>query len=179
MIERSVNGLLLFMLLCFLLVLPSQVLATSVYIVTTTAFDTSNISSPQLIIWFVIIAALVALTLVLMFYRGKPRGRLLVRAGASWMTFWYSHIETGESIQVGEWLDDYRGDQRVITFRPTRPLLEDGSGLMDWLETFLSEYGTVVFSEKGEIKVSCSDEIQPDKLLEQVGWVFYTLQMTS
>ena len=179
MIERSVNGLLLFMLLCFLLVLPSQVLATSVYIATTTAFDTSNISSPQLIIWFVIIAALVALILVLMFYRGKPRGRLLVRAGASWMTFWYSHIETGESIQVGEWLDDYRGDQRVITFRPTRPLLEDGSGLMDWLEAFLSEYGTVVFSEKGEIKVSCSDEIQPDKLLEQVGWVFYTLQMTS
>jgi hypothetical protein len=150
-----------------------------VYKVTTTTFDTSNTLFLQLIIWFIIIAALIALTLVMMFYRDKLRGRLLVRAGASWMTFWYSHIETGESIQVGEWLDDYRGDQRVITFKPTRPLLGDGSELMDWLEAFLSEYGTVVFSEKGVIKVSCSDEIQPDKLLEQVGWVFYTLQMTS
>ena len=167
------------MLLFFLLVLPSQVLAARVYKVTTTTFDTSNTLFLQLIIWFIIIAALIALTLVMMFYRDKLRGRLLVRAGASWMTFWYSHIETGESIQVGEWLDDYRGDQRVITFKPTRPLLGDGSELMDWLEAFLSEYGTVVFSEKGVIKVSCSDEIQPDKLLEQVGWVFYTLQMAS
>jgi hypothetical protein len=179
MLKRSVNRRLLFMLLCFLLVLPPPVHATGVYKVTTTTFDTSNTLFLQLIIWFIIIAALIALTLVMMFYRDKLRGRLLVRAGASWMTFWYSHIETGESIQVGEWLDDYRGDQRVITFKPTRPLLEDGSGLMDWLEAFLSEYGTVVFSEKGVIKVSCSDEIQPDKLLEQVGWVFYTLQMTS
>jgi len=150
-----------------------------VYKVTTTTFDTSNTLFLQLIIWFIIIAALIALTLVMMFYRDKLRGRLLVRAGASWMTFWYSHIETGESIQVGEWLDDYYGDQRIIIFKPTRPLLEDESGLMDWLEAFLSEYRTVIFSEKGEIKVTCSDEIQPDKLLEQVGWVFYTLQMTS
>ncbi len=73
----------------------------------------------------------------------------------------------------------YHGDQRIITFKPTSPLLEDESGLMDWLEAFLSEYGSVAFSEEGEIKVTCSDEIQPDKLLEQVGWVFYTLQMTS
>ena len=56
----------------------------------------------------------------------------------------------------------YHGDQRIITFKPTSHLLEDESGLMDWLEAFLSEYGTVIFSEKGEIKVTCSDEIQPE-----------------
>ena len=179
MFKRGVNGLLLFILFSLILVLPPQVLAARMHKVPTTAFDTSNTLSPQLIIGLVIVTALIALVLVMIFYPDKLRPGRSVRAGASWMIFSYSHIETGESIQVGEWLDEIHGDQRIITFKPTSPLLEDESGLMDWLEAFLSEYGSVAFSEEGEIKVTCSDEIQPDKLLEQVGWVFYTLQMTS
>ena len=145
----------------------------------TSTIDILNTLTPQLIIRLVIITALIALILVMIFYPDKLRARLSMRASASWMKFSYSHIETGKNIEVGEWLDEYRGDQRIITVKPTGPLLEDESGLMDWLDDHLSEYGTVTFSEKGEIKITCSEEVQPNKLLEQVGWVFYTLQMTS
>ena len=176
MLKSGVNCLLPFILFWFILVMPPQVLATHVCIVVTMASDTL---SPELLLWFVLIFSLIVLILVMIFYSDKLRIRLSRGEDASWMKLSYSHIETGENIIVGEWLDEVKGDRRIITFKPSRPMLEDESGLMDWLDAYLSEYGNVTFSENGEIKVTCSDEILPDRLLEQVSWVFYTLQMTS
>ena len=95
---------------------------------------------------------------------------------ANWQHIFYDIGEPSESIQVGEWLDEYIEDQRRLSFKPTRPLKEPESNLIEWLEMHLSNYGTVTLSENGEIEIICSEDVHYDKLLEQISWVYYTLQ---
>ena len=78
---------------------------------------------------------------------------LSISSDTNWQPFSHDVGESDEGIQVGEWLDESVGGQRRLSFKPTRPLKEADSDLIDWLEIHLSNFGDVTISENGEIKV--------------------------
>jgi hypothetical protein len=93
----------------------------------------------------------------------------------TWRNLSYTD-EIGEETPVGEWTLEETRDQWKVKVKPLIPLQDDESLLLEWLENNLSEYGLVWISETGDIEITCSDVIQLDKLLEQVSYVYHTLQ---
>jgi len=142
----------------------------------------ASIIDPLLMIQALTIGGGISLILLARFYPDKLHSGLSrIKLGVhdssdvSWRSFSYNGADTGESVMVGEWLEERVGDTRKISFRPAKPLKKEDLSLLDWLKTHLSGYGEASVSELGEVELIYTSEEDVGKIIDQVGWVYYTI----